>query len=228
MIHLTHYLVHPLMLTVALLAVPLLAFWYGPTAPMPFFTMGALLIMSACGPSILYINAQRELRRDWKRRVLRLPMLMIVGTGIAVSNTRAVIEAVLGIKSGFVRTPKRAFTGNHGGAKAATYRLPLDLDFAIEATLAVYSAIGLILYIDGGKLLIGPFLLLYTLGFGTMAFATLREAFRRLTDRGETSDYEPKDPIRESELAYGETLARYRSSAPVRLYSAPAAAGSNP
>jgi hypothetical protein len=220
LIHLTHYLVHPLMLCVAVLAVPLLAFWYGPTAPLPFYTMAALLVLSACGPSILYLSAQRELRRDWRRRILRLPLLMIIGTGIAVSNTRAVLEAILGIRSAFVRTPKRAFTGSRGAVRAATYRLPLDLNFVVEGSLAVYSGIGLLLYLDGGKLLIGPFLLLYTLGFGTMAVATVREALRRLTDRGPAPVHEPRDPVRESENAYTEVLAQFRSAAGLRQYSA--------
>ena len=39
-------------------------------------------------------------------------MLMAVGVGLTLINTRAVLEALFGVKSGFVRTPKYAIEGN--------------------------------------------------------------------------------------------------------------------
>ncbi|MHC4861744.1 MAG: glycosyltransferase [Planctomycetota bacterium] len=217
MIHLTHYMVHPLMLTIALLAPPLLVHWDGGPAPLPFAMMVVLLGLSACGPSILYMSALRELRTDWKSRVKWLPVLMIVGTGIAVNNTRAVLEAFLGIKSGFVRTPKRAISGRREGANAKSYRLPIDLTFVLEAYLAFYSLSGLFLYTLVGKYLIGPFLLLYSLGFGSMAVATLREAGRRRRDTSAAPAPKRRDPVRESEVAYGEVLADFHGAAATRV-----------
>jgi len=211
-IHLTHYLVHPLMLTIALLAPPLLVWWDGGPAPLPFAMMVVFLGLSACGPSILYMSALRELRTDWKSRVKWLPVLMIVGTGIAVNNTRAVLEALLGIKSGFVRTPKRAISGRKAGAEAKRYRLPIDITFVIEAYLAFYSLAGLYLYVLVGKYIIGPFLLLYALGFGSMAVATLREAGRRRKEATAAPAAETRDPVLESEVAYGEVLACFHAS----------------
>jgi hypothetical protein len=90
-----------------------------------------------------------------------------------VSNTRAIVEALLGIRSGFVRTPKR------GEAKTRGYRLPVDLTFAFEALLAAYCLVGFCLYVRQGRLIVGPFLLLFVLAFGSMAAMTLREAIRR-------------------------------------------------
>jgi cellulose synthase/poly-beta-1,6-N-acetylglucosamine synthase-like glycosyltransferase len=211
MIHLTHYMVHPLMLTIAILAVPLLAFWQFSSAPLPFAIMVVVLAMSACGPSFLYISAQRALRRDWKSRIKWLPILMVVGTGIAVSNTRAVLEAFLGIKSGFVRTPKAALSGTRRVAATQSYKLPIDITFVFEAFLAIYSLVGLYLYAEKGKYLIGPFLLLYAIGFGTMAFASMRDVFRRLR-RTEPVEEETLDPVIESEVAYGEVLTHFRDA----------------
>jgi hypothetical protein len=37
---------------------------------------------------------------------------MAVGVGLTLINTRAVLEAIFGVQSGFVRTPKYAIEGN--------------------------------------------------------------------------------------------------------------------
>lgn len=180
-LHLTHYLVHPLMLTVAALAAPILLGWQGVPIPRPvFWTLAALLLVGTTGPSMLYITGQRALRRDWKRHVMSLPVLMLLGTGIAVSNTRAVLEALAGVPSGFVRTPKASFIdGGPRPTGARHYRLQGDFVFALEAALALYSAWGLSVYLEHGRYLIGPFLALYTLSFAWVALLSLRERFRR-------------------------------------------------
>ena len=43
---------------------------------------------------------------DWKTRLKYLPLLMAVGIGLSINNTRAVLEAIFGKQSEFVRTPK--------------------------------------------------------------------------------------------------------------------------
>jgi hypothetical protein len=71
-----------------------------------------LIIASFWSLSAFYVIAQRELHpRNWKRTFLFLPMLMAVGVGLTLINTRAVLEALFGVKSGFVRTPKYAIEG---------------------------------------------------------------------------------------------------------------------
>ncbi len=182
-LHLTHYLVHPLMLAVALLAVPMLTLWKGTLGPGAFALVAAALVIGTCGPSTLYITSQRALRADWLTRLRSLPMLMLIGTGIAVSNTRAVIEAFLGIDSPFVRTPKDAVTDAQPLRRAGAYRLPLDLLPLFEAAMAGWSAWGLVLYLSAEKYLIGPFLLLYACGFGYVAWVSATETLRRLLKR---------------------------------------------
>jgi membrane glycosyltransferase len=189
-LHLTHYLVHPLMLTVAALAAPVLLGWQGAPIPRPvFWTLAALLVIGTAGPSTLYVTSQRALRCDWKRRLASLPLLMLLGTGIAVSNARAVFEALLGVKSGFVRTPKASLTDSSAATiapppgDARAYRLNGDLVFAFEALLALYSAWGLSIYLERGRWLIGPFLALYALGFAWVALLSLREHLRERVRR---------------------------------------------
>ncbi|NLG39527.1 MAG: glycosyltransferase, partial [Fibrobacter sp.] len=108
--HTTHYSIHPCMLFTAICAFPLLA-WFEPIAQVPNFVFAiafTFIFLAAIAPSTLYFVAQRcSGYTGWKIRLLSLPILMAVGVGIAVSNSRAVMSAVLGHKGAFVRTPKK-------------------------------------------------------------------------------------------------------------------------
>jgi hypothetical protein len=71
-----------------------------------------LIVASFWSISAFYVIAQRELHpKSWKRTFFFLPMLMAVGVGLTLINTRAVLEALFGVQSGFVRTPKYAIEG---------------------------------------------------------------------------------------------------------------------
>src|ERR1700736_3072905 len=71
-----------------------------------------LIAASFWSISAFYVIAQKELHpKNWKRSFLFLPMLMAVGVALTVINTRSVMEALLGMKSAFARTPKYAIAG---------------------------------------------------------------------------------------------------------------------
>ena len=67
-----------------------------------------LVIVTQVG---FYVVATRELHRDWVRRLRYLPFFPLIGVGLAVNNARGVIEAVTGLKTEFVRTPKLGVLG---------------------------------------------------------------------------------------------------------------------
>ncbi len=136
-LHLTHYLIHPLMLLVALTSLPV--HLTGTTATRGAGTaLAALLFVGTCGPTALYVLSQRALGRPL-RTLLALPALVLVGTGIALSNTRAVVEALAGRSSPFVRTPKDRAVGR-GRERAGAYRPPTDGLWPAEAALALWTA----------------------------------------------------------------------------------------
>src|SRR3989304_933320 len=66
----------------------------------PLFAAATLSVFN------FYLISQREAYPDWRSRVKYLPMVMAVGIGLAVNNSKAVIEAMLGHESEFARTPK--------------------------------------------------------------------------------------------------------------------------
>ncbi len=166
LIHVTHYLVHPLMLTVALLSIPMLRYFELRFGPISFTILVCCLLISTTGPSSLYIFSQRTLNpKNWRRKIAFIPALMFIGTGIAVSNTKAVLEALFGMTSEFVRTPKLNVTQKGHKVDDRKYRMPLKPVFFLELFMGAYCFAGLLLYTQSGKYLIGPFLAIYTIGF---------------------------------------------------------------
>src|SRR4249920_2805073 len=66
----------------------------------PLFAAATLSVFN------FYLISQRETYPDWRSRVRTLPMVLAVGIGLAVNNSKAVIEAMMGHTSEFARTPK--------------------------------------------------------------------------------------------------------------------------
>src|SRR5664279_2925167 len=107
--HLTPNITYPLMIVVSALMLPVMIVrFYMGVWQMMFLDL-PLIVASFWSISLFYVVAQRELYpKNWKRSILMLPMLMAVGVGLTIINTRAVLEALFGVETGFVRTPKFA------------------------------------------------------------------------------------------------------------------------
>ncbi len=110
--HLTPNISYPLMMIVSALMLPVMIVRFYMGAWEMMLLDFPLIIASFWSLSAFYVIAQRELHpKTWKRSFMILPMLMAVGVGLTLINTRAVLEALFGVKSGFVRTPKYAIEG---------------------------------------------------------------------------------------------------------------------
>jgi cellulose synthase/poly-beta-1,6-N-acetylglucosamine synthase-like glycosyltransferase len=165
--HMTHYMIHPIMLWLALMALPLLVltdFTY--SRPM-FFGLFFLFVVSTLAPTVLYATSQCYLYESGWRRLKLLPFLTSLGIGIAISNTRAVLEACLRRESPFVRTPKRG----EQGQVAYTVRMPYLAIF--ELMLGAYCFYSLGYYLHTQRFVMGPFLLLYACGFTIVGVLSL-------------------------------------------------------
>jgi cellulose synthase/poly-beta-1,6-N-acetylglucosamine synthase-like glycosyltransferase len=176
-LHLTHYMVHPMMLLVVLTSVPMLhAQWFFKNLSFPIMIF-TLLCLSTFGPSAMYLFSQRILYHDWKTRIKFLPLLMCLGTGIAVNNTKAVLEAFLNVKSGFVRTPKYGIKKQKDTWRGKGYSIPLSAISILEFFLGVYSLTGLLMFLFFSKYLVSPFLLIYTTGFFYVFFLSVKHGY---------------------------------------------------
>jgi cellulose synthase/poly-beta-1,6-N-acetylglucosamine synthase-like glycosyltransferase len=166
--HLTHYLIHPLMLFLAVMALPMLISGRLVLPPLAFLGFGLLLLISCSGPSILYLTAEMALGKNLLKTLLILPVMICFGCGLAVNNTRAVFEAVLGRKSGFVRTPKKGFT------TFKIYAPAKSLLFIVELLISVWCLAGTVFYLRMEHILVGHFLLIYATGFCFIGFLSWR------------------------------------------------------
>ena len=110
--HLTPNISYPLMMIISALMLPVMIVRFYMGVWQMMLLDFPLIVASFWSLSAFYVIAQRELHpKTWKRSFLILPMLMAVGVGLTLINTRAVLEALFGVKSGFVRTPKYAIEG---------------------------------------------------------------------------------------------------------------------
>ena len=168
--HLLHYVAHMLMLTLAVLSLPLsLTIQHMPITWVTWILV-LPLVLATLGPSVLYMVSQRYLYpKDWKKKFFYLPGMVALGFGICISNTRAVIEALMGIKSGFIRTPKR------GGTEVKRYRTKVTWVPIVELLAAAYCTLTVVIYISneiyGGMI----YFLIYGVGFLTVGLKTLAE-----------------------------------------------------
>ena len=173
--HLTPNVSYPLMIFVSALMLPVMivrfymGWWQMLLLDFP------LIIASFFSLSAFYVIAQKELHpKNWKRSIMFLPMLMAVGVGLTLINTRAVMEALFNVKSGFVRTPKFAIEGNQQQRRVVTkYKrksgwLPyFELAFGTYFLYMCWFAINTYNYASL------PFLSLFVGGYYWVGFGTL-------------------------------------------------------
>ena len=107
--HLTPNISYPLMIAVSLLMLPVMIVrFYMGVFQMVLIDL-PLIIASFWSISAFYLYAQRELYpKNWLKSIAFLPMLMAAGVALTISNSKGVIEALLGIQSSFARTAKYA------------------------------------------------------------------------------------------------------------------------
>src|ERR1700749_3573766 len=137
--HLTANISYPLMVIMTALLIPamIVRFYQGwfqmLLIDVPLFAASTLSI------AVFYVTSQRELfPHTWKKTFLYLPLLMAVGIGLTVTNTKAVMEALFGIKSAFARTPKYRVAKKGEKSQAAKYRKRLVLAPWIELLFGAY------------------------------------------------------------------------------------------
>ena len=170
-LHMTHYLVHPLIL-VSLFMAPL-ALIAAASVPAWIMMLGlGCFLIGAATPPITYLTAQLVLHGSggW-RRMRMLPALAAFGTGIAISNSRAAWQAFSGHQSPFVRTPK---AGSTQGAKTSSYKSRGASGYP-ELACAAWAAMALVVGYGFHPWWVSPLLGVYCSGFLWMGIQTMRE-----------------------------------------------------
>ena len=189
-VHLLNYSVHPLMMINILLTLPLLLldqwtdYTFYDVSMVVFFTAATLLSLGTFGPTVFYLYSQRELYPDWLKRSRWLSILMMIGTGIAVSNTKAWIEAAIGKQSSFKRTPKYGIEAKTDVLKERMkYYIPLDKLVFAEIFMGIYCLACIYFSILMERPFVVPFMILYAGGFFYVAAQGIMETSFKLRER---------------------------------------------
>ncbi len=181
--HLTHYVVHPLLMILVLLA-PILATAGGGLA-LPG-SAGWILLVAAFAPTFFYAVGQGRLHRNWLLRLANLPTLTLAGMGLAATNARAIAEACLGHESAFIRTPKK------GDQETRCYRVKFPVPPLFELALGFYSVAGVWFAWQAGHPGIAQFGLLAAASFFYMGSFSFCEEITASSTKTPASNLLPK------------------------------------
>jgi cellulose synthase/poly-beta-1,6-N-acetylglucosamine synthase-like glycosyltransferase len=164
--HLTANLSYPLMIVLSVLLLPamIIRFYQG-WFQMLYIDL-PLFMASTFSISSFYLVSQRELfPKNWFRTLLYLPFLMALGIGLTVTNTRAVLEALLGKQSAFARTPKYRVESKTDKVRPSNYRRGLGWVPWVELLIGGYFAITVYYAVENENYITVPFLLLFVIGY---------------------------------------------------------------
>ncbi len=172
-IHLTGYLVHPLMLGTLLLMLPV-----GLFSPLVFRWM-PLMMIAAFAPPLMYLLSETEHLPLLTDRLRLIPVLTFLGFGLSLNNTFAALEGLFGKSRGkFLRTPKFSLTNGKGAWDNSRYSMPISPMVWGELGMGFYALLtGIILTLHLGLLAL-PWLLIYSTSFFYVAGLNLEQSGR--------------------------------------------------
>ena len=172
--HLTANLSYPLMIVLSVLLMPamIIRFYQG-WFQMLYIDL-PLFMASTFSISSFYLVSQKELfPKSWPRSLLYLPLLMALGIGLTVTNTIAVLEALVGKQTAFARTPKYRVESKKDKVGAKKYRKRLGWVPWIELLIGTYFALAIFYAIDNENYFTVPFLVLFVVGYWVTGMMSL-------------------------------------------------------
>src|ERR1700745_3426585 len=194
--HLTANLSYPLMIIMTALLIPamIVRFYQGwfqmLLIDFPLFTASSASI------AVFYLASQREIYpKTWMKTFLYLPFLMALGIGLTVTNSKAVMEALLGIKSAFVRTPKYRAAKKGEKSQASKYRKRLVLAPWLELAFGAYFFVAILYTFSNHNYFTAPFLVLFVVGYWyTGLMSLLQGRFERWRSGGAEANTDESSP----------------------------------
>jgi hypothetical protein len=179
-VHLTSNIVFPFIILVAFLNVPLVILKNTTAGYDMYFSIMSVFVLASISTFMFYMYAQRAIHLDWRRRLLLFPVFMAGSMGLAVNNSRAVFEALIGKKTEFKRTPKYRIVENNDDWKKKKYvQKKISWIVFAEVLLALYFVVGIITSLSYLEIAAVPFQLMFLMGFGTVGTMSLRHALGR-------------------------------------------------
>jgi cellulose synthase/poly-beta-1,6-N-acetylglucosamine synthase-like glycosyltransferase len=206
-VHLTYYLVHPLMVCSFLMA--LVATFlnidvikYAVNLSIPRFSTAAqagyigltiapwlifsVLVVASTVAVLLYCaEAVRIQRLGLLQNIRQILLLVVIGYGISISNSVSALSGLFSRETGtFLRTPKYAITEKRESWRRKKYQLALNRVAALEALATALGFAGLYWAAVTHNLGILPILVVYVSGYLLVLLLTLSQSVRRSQQAG--------------------------------------------
>jgi cellulose synthase/poly-beta-1,6-N-acetylglucosamine synthase-like glycosyltransferase len=192
--HLTANISYPLMIVLSVLLMPamIIRSWQGYIQML--LIDFPLFIASTMSVSTFYLMSQKELYpKSWYKSIVYIPFVMALGgVGLTITNTKAVMEAIVGVKSAFARTPKYSVKKKGERSQAKVYRKRLGIVPWIEIAIGCYFAWTVYYAVTTENFFTVPFLLLFVFGYWyTGLLSLLQGRFERSGDPGQQMHEKP-------------------------------------
>ncbi len=191
--HLTANISYPLMIALSVLLLPamIIRFYQG-WFQMLYIDL-PLFLASSFSISSFYLVSQKVLYpRTWYRCFLYLPFLMALGIGLTITNSRAVLEALLGKQSAFARTPKYRIESKADKRRSRAYRRRLGWVPWIELLIGTYFVLTVYYAVENENFVTVPFLVLFVIGYYYTGLMSLFQGiFSRLSLGSEPQQAKP-------------------------------------
>lgn len=176
-LHLTNYAVHPLMVLNLLFLLPITS------SHSPLLYITPFLTLAAIGPPAMYWTAMQTRGQSIGTRIGRLLILMTIGVGLSLNNSKAALEAFTGVESEFKRTPKFAVGSEQSAWQGSSYALPRDPTVWGELLLAIYAALLLAYCMFAGIWWVYLWVGLYLVGYSYLSYSAFHQAWQKRSTR---------------------------------------------
>ncbi len=169
--HFTPHFAYPLLVSLSVLLLPALVLM--PATDTLTLVMIDLPLCTATTGSLaaFYMLAESAQGRPRSNAILKLPMLIALGTGLAPHLSKAVFEGISQMAGEFVRTPKH-------GVKKGRYKAAVNIPL-METVLSCLSLVSVIASVRTGHYFATPFAVLFTIGYAYVAFLIVGEQVAR-------------------------------------------------
>jgi len=177
-VHLTNNVSYLLMVALSLLMFPAMTLRRGGSTAalllvdLPLFAAATLSVL------VFYAASQAWAGRRWWRDLKDLPVLMAVGIGLSVNQTRAVVSGLHQRGGEFVRTPKYSIERRGEDWSGKRYRAGRSLAVVFEGLLAAWFLACFVWAAVDGMWASLPFLWLFLQGYGFVFLLSVVPSWR--------------------------------------------------
>ena len=149
-LHLTGYVIHLLMIAMALLYFPVLHFAETYPQITTLFGLAYIFNLTAVAPTIYVTVAQSHIGRNWLKLLPKILLMIIVGFGLMLNTGRAALQIVRGRADSFERTAKFGIETSRQAWTNKRYQLRLDPIVFWEVAMSLLFSYVIVVAIQQG------------------------------------------------------------------------------